>query len=91
MFTIIMIMIINMKRTALKLGHHPQTVAAHPFPGRLKRELRSSSGWKISKNNFLKNCILGQYLYLLLSRSYIDAPKKMGKKFDLILDDGRAR
>jgi len=24
-------------------------------------------------------------------RSYIDAPKKLGKKFDIILDDGRAR
>ena len=74
---------VNAKSSCQELQHCPQTVALLHFLGPLKKALRSSSGSKdVSSSPF--EC----FLY---KRSYIDAPKKLGKKFDIILDDGRAR
>ena len=60
----------------------PQIVAA-PHLRALRSNLGEKDSIKLSKAS--SACIS------LHSRSYIDSAKKLGQKFDLVIDDGRAR
>ena len=61
-----------------------QTAAPRPTPGHRRRGVLSSSGAPGGLAQHPDNRMLPH------PRSYIDAPQKLGRKFDVILDDGRA-
>ena len=65
-----------------------QIVAVLPL-----RALRSNLGGSLQYRNsfYVEDSENSPAVISLYFRSYIDSAKKLGQKFDLVIDDGRAR